>query len=78
MTTNYTFRITRYVNGRIDYSTDNAYGYPTRERAVEAARYHADYWKAILHGSIMKTNDGAKVYAETANGDRLLTYYEVI
>ena len=74
----FSFRVTCYKNGSISWVCDDVHEYPSFDRAVEGARYHAEYWGFLRPGSAMvKTEKGAKLYYEN-NADRFLTYYEVI
>ena len=72
----YVFTLTRYKNDVLDYSTDDVNDYPTKAAAVDAARYHAEYWEIIHHGKKELTPNGATVSFRSGN-DRYLTRYEV-
>jgi len=72
----YFFTITRYKNGVLDYTTDDVNTYPTKETAIDQARYVADYWKIIHNGKMEKTETGAVVRFRSET-DRYETRYEV-
>lgn len=71
----YVFTITRYKNDVLDYSTDYVDKYPTKVAAIEAARYHADYWKIIHNGRMELTPDGATI-SWWSGRDQYRTRYE--
>ena len=75
---NYSFRITAYKNGTVSWMCDSADAYKSEERAIEAARYHCDYWCRINSGTMEKTDKGAKFFATNKDGERIVHVYEVV
>ena len=75
----YTFRITTYKNGKLADMTDNAYGYPTKKEAIEAAQYAADYWHHFTkNGEIQNTPSGAIRWFTDSEGNRCRREYKVV
>lgn len=57
---------------------DCVHEYPTRERAIEGARYEAEYWGFLRKDShLEKTEDGAVLYFTDENGNRCRNDYKV-
>ena len=81
----YTFGITRYIDGTLDYTAANVNGlYLTNEKALDDARRWAKYWKYnyaaapdVAHTSYMETPLGATILVELKDGRNILTYFEI-
>lgn len=81
----YAFRKTRFIDGNLDYSTENVNGlYLARDEALADARRWANYWKYnyavapdVAHASYMETPQGATILVELKDGRNILTYFEV-
>lgn len=76
----FTYRMTSYKNGNLDYVIDSSRNFDTREDAVASAQYEAEYWHLCGHNDseILFTEDGAKRWAKDTEGNRYYKIYEVV
>ena len=74
----YNYRIATYKNGKLDSVIDCAEDYPTRERAIEAAKAAAEYWQVFTGGELQKDQTGAIRWFTDSEGNRIRKEYRLI
>lgn len=74
----YSFSIIAYKNGKLTDVIDSAYDYPTRERAIKAARSNAEYGQILSGGELEITPSGAIRWFTDSEGNRCRREYKVV
>ena len=77
----YSFRIITHKNGKKVDIVDNCASYPTKEEAVKAAQYAADYWHLVhgkCNGELQFNISGATRWFTDELGNRYCREYKVI
>lgn len=72
----FTFRVTTHKNGKLLDMYDSV-DYPTREKAIQAARWSAEYYTLASGGEWQKTEDGAIRWWTDEEGNRCRRIYKV-
>lgn len=73
----FTYRTTTYMNGKIADMYDSV-DYPTKEKALAAARYSAEYYTIVTKGCTMeKTEGGAIRWWTDEEGNRFRREYKL-